>query len=76
MRSHFYLCSADRELDSPMMESYEKTNGMEPRWINIHAAIAHNERVMKEQRASMGLSIQRETLMLRRIAQDAGVASA
>jgi ADP-ribose pyrophosphatase YjhB (NUDIX family) len=70
MRSHFFLCSADRELGSPMMESYEKANGMAPRWINIYTAIGHNERVIKEKHASMGLSIQRETLMLKRIAND------
>lgn len=70
MRSHFFLCGADRELGSPIMESYEKANGMVPRWINIHHAIVHNETVLEVQPATMGLSIQRETVMLKHVAKD------
>lgn len=70
MRSHFYICEADRELGYTTMESYEKENGMAPQWINIHDAIAHNERVIAGKETSMGLSILRETLMLRQVAHD------
>jgi ADP-ribose pyrophosphatase YjhB (NUDIX family) len=68
MRSHFYLCNTDRVLGSATLKLYEKKNGMTTKWINIHHAIAHNERVISEQHVRMGASIQRETLMLKQIA--------
>jgi hypothetical protein len=46
-------------------EAYEVANGMVPRWIDIDAAIAHNERILGSKPAHMGLSIARETWMLR-----------
>lgn len=70
MRSHYYLCRSDRELGSAAPEFYEQANGMVPQWINIHRAIAHNEQVLAEKQACIGLSIQRETLMLKQVAQE------
>jgi ADP-ribose pyrophosphatase YjhB (NUDIX family) len=70
MRSHFFVCSAERELGRPVMEAYEEANGMTPRWMNIHKAIEHNDRVIHGKHASMGLSVQRETYMLKHIARD------
>jgi 8-oxo-dGTP pyrophosphatase MutT (NUDIX family) len=67
MRSHFYLCQTDRELGSVALEPYEEANGMTAQWINIHSAIAHNEQVIAEKPAGMGLSIGRETLMLKHV---------
>jgi ADP-ribose pyrophosphatase YjhB (NUDIX family) len=68
MRSHFYVCEVDRILGECAMETYEISNGMAATWINIHEAISHNEKVMANNEASMGLSIHRETLMLKHVA--------
>jgi hypothetical protein len=65
MRSHFYRCHVDGELGATSPEAYEVANGMVPRWIDIDAAIAHNERILGSKPAHMGLSIARETWMLR-----------
>jgi 8-oxo-dGTP pyrophosphatase MutT (NUDIX family) len=70
MRSHFFVCRAERALGTSALESYEVSNGMEARWIPILQAIAHNTQVMAEQQAAMGLSIHRETLMLRQVAKE------
>ena len=70
MRSHFYLCQTDCELGSVALEPYEQANGMTPQWINIHHAIAHNEQVIAGQQIGMGLSIGRETLMLKKVARE------
>jgi len=65
MRSHFYRCHVDGELGATSPEAYEVANGMVPRWIAIDAAIEHNERILGTKPAHMGLSIARETWMLR-----------
>ena len=61
-------------LAAPQMEAYEINNRMQPRWLDVDAAIAHNQAVLARGAAGMGLSIVRETALLRRIAQalDAG----
>ncbi len=65
MRSHFYVCHVERILGDAAPEVYEVGNGMVPRWIDINEAIAHNEAVLRDQPPSMGMSIERETFMLR-----------
>lgn len=65
MTSQFFQCTVGPELRTPKMEHYEEANGMRPLWINLHEALAHNEAVMARQEQTMGLSIQRETLVLR-----------
>jgi ADP-ribose pyrophosphatase YjhB (NUDIX family) len=70
MRSHFYVCQADRELGTTAPESYEQANGMVPQWTNIRHAIAHNEQVLAQKASTMGLSIHRETLMLKQVADE------
>jgi ADP-ribose pyrophosphatase YjhB (NUDIX family) len=70
MRSHFYVCQVDRILGESAMETYEISNGMAAAWINIHEAIAHNEKVMADKEVSMGMSIHRETLMLKHVARN------
>ena len=65
MTSHFFFCDIDPELRATKMEGYEKANGMRPIWVDLHAAIGHNRAVMQRQEATMGLSIQRETFMLK-----------
>ncbi len=68
MRSHFYLCQSDYILGKATPESYELANGMVPKWVDINEAIAHNESVLRNKPSSMGISIQRETFMLRYVA--------
>ncbi|MBD3895760.1 NUDIX domain-containing protein [Halomonas sp. ML-15] len=70
MASYFYHCRAERALGEARPEGYEVANGMLPRWVNIHEAIAHNLSVMAAKEASMGLSIRRETLMLERVSRE------
>lgn len=70
MRSHFYLCSAARNLGTATPETYEVSNGMSPEWIKIQDAITHNESVLRIKPQNMGLSIYRETLMLKYVAKN------
>lgn len=67
MLSYFYVCNADRKLGKAHPESYEIKNGSEPVWVNIYEAIRHNQKVIDTQDASMGLSIERETHILKMI---------
>lgn len=68
MISHYYTCEIDDELGETAYESHEVSNGMKPLWINIHQAIAHNEDVIANS-DKKGLSIDRETFMLKEIAE-------
>ncbi len=68
--SHFYVCTADRQLGQAKPESYEIKNGSEPVWVNIVEAIRHNQKVIDTKEDSMGLSIERETFVLRQIARE------
>ncbi len=70
MLSFFYLCKVDKDLGLSKMEHYEITNGMEARWINIHEAIKHNRRVMESKEASIGLSVERETVVLEMVVRE------
>lgn len=64
MMSYFYICKIDDEFDEVSLEDYEIANGMSAVWIEIEEAIKHNKEVMANQEESMGLSIERETLVL------------
>lgn len=68
MISHCYVCDIDDELGETALESHEVNNGMIPRWMNIYEAIAHNEDVIANS-DKKGLSIERETFMLKVIAE-------
>lgn len=68
MISHCYVCDIDDELGETALESHEVNNGMIPRWMNIYEAIAHNEDVIANS-DKKGLSIERETYMLKVIAE-------
>jgi len=70
MLSYFYVCSADRELGEASPEDYELKNGSEPVWVNIHEAISHNQKVMNDKEDSMGLSIDRETRVLKLVVDE------
>ena len=67
MRSFVYLCQVSRQLGEAKMEHYEIKNGMEARWVKLAEAIDHNEGVIASQAASMGMSIQRETWILKHL---------
>ncbi|MBE0350466.1 NUDIX hydrolase [Pseudoalteromonas lipolytica] len=67
IKSYCYFCEINGELAAPKMEHYEVQNGMQPKWINIYDAIAHNETTLAMSE-KQGLSIQRETYLLKRIA--------
>lgn len=69
MISYCYVCEIDDELGDTAFESHEVSNGMNPVWMNIHNAIAHNEDVMANN-DKKGLSIDRETFLLKVIAQE------
>ena len=66
MQSFCYVCEIDQELDAPEFEQHEIQNGMHPVWINIHQAIEHNEETISSS-PKKGLSIVRETFLLKRI---------
>ena len=68
MISHCYMCDIDEELGETAFESHEVSNGMTPLWMNIDAAIVHNEDVIASS-DKKGLSIERETFLLRVIAK-------
>lgn len=68
MISHCYVCEIDDELGATALESHEVSNGMRPAWMNIYEAIAHNEEVMAHSEKK-GLSIERETFLLKEIAE-------
>ena len=69
MISHCYVCEIDDELGDTAFESHEISNGMKPVWMNIHQAIAHNEDIIANS-DKKGLSIDRETFLLKVIAQE------
>jgi len=69
MKSYCYVCDIDKELRDTTLEDYEVNNGMTPLWINIHQAIQHNEETMAKSEKK-GLSIERETFLLKLIVQE------
>ncbi|MDN4079941.1 NUDIX domain-containing protein [Paenibacillus polymyxa] len=70
MLSYYYVCSIHEQLGEARLEDYEMNNGMSAVWIDIHQAIMHNRQVIKNKEASMGLSIERETIVLELIASE------
>ncbi|GAW94825.1 MULTISPECIES: NUDIX domain-containing protein [Colwellia] len=69
MQSYCYTCTIDEELLEPEFETHELNNGMQPVWMNIHQAIAHNEATMATSKKK-GLSIERETFLLKLIVSE------
>lgn len=68
MQSYCFVCTIDEELREPTLESHEINNGMQPAWMNIYEAIRHNEYTMANS-DKKGLSIERETFLLKLIAE-------
>lgn len=67
MQSFVYVCTVADQLGAPRMESYELANGMQPQWVRVCDAIAHNTEVMRRRDARAGFSIDRETRLLQRV---------
>lgn len=65
--SYIYFCEADEVLGEAKPESYELANGSIAVWVSLDEAIAHNQEVIMKNPKSMGLSIERETAVLRLI---------
>lgn len=74
MISHCFVCDIDEELGDTSYEAYEVSNGMKPLWVNIHKAVSHNEEVIANS-DKKGLSIERETFLLKVIAEELGADS-
>ena len=68
MISYCYTCDINNELGNSNLESYEINNGMKAKWVNIHEAIEHNEKTMATS-DKKGMSIERETFLLKLIAE-------
>lgn len=64
MISYFYICTINKELGTPQLEDYEISNGMTPIWIDIDEAISHNIKLIQSKDSKMGLSVERETIVL------------
>lgn len=69
MLSYCYVCTIADELAEPQLESHEISNGMTPVWMDIDAAIQHNLDTMANSNKK-GLSIERETFLLKLIKQE------
>ncbi|MFA0440303.1 DNA mismatch repair protein MutT [Vibrio sp. 10N.286.49.C2] len=69
MVSYCYSCKVDNVLGQTAYEDYEVKNGMKPVWIDIHEAIAFNEKTIIES-DKKGMSIERETYLLHLIAKE------
>lgn len=69
MQSYCYVCNIDEKQLMPEFEQHEIDNGMHPIWINIHCAIKHNEHTIANSEKK-GLSIERETYLLKRIVDE------
>ena len=71
MLSYCYTCDINKILGNSSLESYEIKNGMKAMWIDIHQAIEHNKNTIANSEKK-GMSIERETYLLERIARDLG----
>ncbi len=69
MQSYCFTCETDRELGTPRLEENEIKNGVSALWIDIEDAISHNLAVMANN-PKAGLSIERETYLLKKIATE------
>lgn len=67
--SYCFTCSVNEDLGDTTLEHYEISNGMKPVWINIHEAIKHNEETIAHS-DKKGMSIERETYLLRLIREE------
>ncbi|BAJ01278.1 NUDIX hydrolase [Shewanella violacea] len=69
MESYCYVCNIHPELGATKLEEHEIQNGMTPVWLNIFEAIKHNEHTIANS-PKKGMSIERETYLLKRIVEE------
>jgi ADP-ribose pyrophosphatase YjhB (NUDIX family) len=69
MISYCYICVVDNDLGQTDLESHEVNNGMSPKWVNIFDTITHNEETIANS-PKKGMSIERETFLLKLIAKE------
>jgi len=69
MKSYCYRCDIDNELGETNFEAHEIKNGMTVVWLNIYDAIKHNEQTIANS-DKKGMSIDRETFLLKLIVQE------
>ncbi|SHF50749.1 NUDIX hydrolase [Vibrio gazogenes] len=67
--SYCYACKVADQLKEPTPENYEIQNGSHPVWLDIHQAIAHNERALMDP-SHHGENLERETFLLRLAAKE------
>lgn len=67
--SHWFNCEIGQTLGDPRFEDYEVANGMSVAWVTLGEALSHNRDVIQRRPSKMGLSIQRETLVLEHVAK-------
>ena len=67
--SHWFTCAIGDALGETRLEDYEIANGMSARWVTLKDALNHNRSVIQRRPSTMGLSIQRETLVLEHVAR-------
>ncbi|MFD2177795.1 NUDIX hydrolase [Veronia pacifica] len=68
MLSYCFTCEVDEKLGEVSLEDYEIKNGMRAEWVDLDSAIAHNMKTI-EMSDKKGLSIERETFLLKHIQQ-------
>ena len=69
MLSYCFTCEIDKDLGANRLEEHEINNGMKVCWVNINDAIEHNIKTIKNDK-QQGLSIERETYLLKLIKQE------
>lgn len=67
--SHWFSCEIGQTLGDTRFEDYEVANGMSAVWVTLGEALSHNRDVIQRRPSKMGLSIQRETLVLEHVAK-------
>ena len=67
--SHWFHCNIGDSLGKTRLEDYEIANGMSVSWVTLEEALSHNRSVIQRRPSTMGLSIQRETLVLEHVAR-------
>lgn len=69
MKSFCFICDIDNQLGETQYEDYEIKNGMKAVWLNIYDAINHNLNTINNS-DKKGMSIERETFLLKLIADE------
>jgi 8-oxo-dGTP pyrophosphatase MutT (NUDIX family) len=65
LRSYCYHCEVNDDFSATSLQESEVRNGVKPIWIKLTDAIAHNESILVNAPPEMGISIQRETWLLK-----------